>query len=97
MEGFSLDSAFVVVQPNWGSRIGHYEFDEDDNLMNKLVLHPSSVVIFDIKQYNIKTKLTQDYGFAIYPMTQKFQDRVYMISGVMQLPVYLGRPSSTLV
>lgn len=38
-----------------------------------------------------------DFGFAVYPLTEKFQERTYMNSGVFQLPVYKGKLPSAFI
>ena len=69
----SMVGAFTVMQTNWKEATArHFTFAEDDTAFGNILLFNSSVIIFDIKQYNFKTKLTSDFGYAIYPITQMF-------------------------
>ena len=94
----SMVGALSIMQTNWNEATSrHFTFAEDDTAFGNILLFNSSVIIFDIKQYNYSTKLTSDFGYAVYPVSQMFQERLYIISGVMILPIYEGKVSSGLI
>jgi len=89
----SLFAAFPFTTIDWNSTEDTVKFTEDDLVTLGLSLTRSSVIIYDIKAYDLKTKQTSNYGFAVYPLIQSFQQRTYFLSGVHQLPVYRGQVS----
>jgi hypothetical protein len=40
--------------------------------MTSLALTKTSCIIFDIKAYDLKTKITSHYGYAVLPLTASF-------------------------
>lgn len=68
---------------DWESKEDHVIFTEDDIVLNGLQLNVSSCIIYDIKKYDMRTKQVAHYGYAFYPFVQAFQNRVYLISGLM--------------
>lgn len=66
----SMVGAFTVMQLNWQeSTNDHFVFAEDDSAVGNMLLFNSSMILFEIKEYNYKTKLSSDYGFVAYPIT----------------------------
>jgi len=63
-------------------------FPGDEIVIDQLSMRPNSCAIFDVKQYNLKTGKIANYGFAVYPLIKIWQSRMYMVSGVVQLPIY---------
>ena len=55
-----------------------------------LELNVNSVLVFDIKKFDLKTGRMSDYGFAIQPLIHNLQLRNYLIGGRYQMPVYRG-------
>ena len=55
-----------------------------------LKLEKYSVLIFDIKKFDLKTGEMSDYGFAIQPLMHTLKNRDYLIGGRYQMPVMRG-------
>ena len=53
-------------------------------------MYKSSCILLDINTYDIQKKEIKHYGFAVYPLSEAFQNRIYFLSGVSQLVVYKG-------
>ena len=83
-------AAFPFSFIDWESKSDHIQFMEDDIVMNNISLWRSSVIIFDITSYSIKTRKMERYGFAVFPLIKQFQTRNYFVSGVQILPVFRG-------
>lgn len=64
----TLQAAFPFIKMKWDSKEDQITFEEDDIMLNGLPLHHSSVIIFDIKRFNMRTKILDDFGFAIQPV-----------------------------
>jgi hypothetical protein len=47
-------------------------FDEDEHIIKGIKVARSSAIIFDIKRYNFKKKIINDFGFAVYPLVSDF-------------------------
>jgi hypothetical protein len=47
-------------------------FDEDEHVIKGVKVARSSAIIFDIKRYDFKKKVINDFGFAIYPLVSEF-------------------------
>lgn len=60
--------------------------------MTDVTLHRSSVVIFDIKAYDLKKEKIYNFGFAILPLAEKRDELLYLQSGVYKLPLFKGGP-----
>ena len=86
----TMFSAFPFSFCDWESKQDHVKFMEDDIVLNGLEIYKSSSLIIDINTFDIKTKNVVHFGFAVYPLAKDFQNRIYFLSGVMQLPVYKG-------
>jgi len=68
-----------------------YKQGEDVELSGiVLKLNDSSVLVFDIKKFDLRTGQMSDYGFAIQPLTHRLKQRSYLIGGRYQMPVYRG-------
>lgn len=60
------------MQFDWGSTEETIKFVDDDLVVMGLQLRKSSALIFDIKMYDLKTKITSNYGFAVFPLLAQF-------------------------
>lgn len=77
------------------SKNGCQLFDTDNpaiemsGIVLKLLEHSS--LLFDIKQFDLKTGEMQDFGFALQPLIHTLKKQQYLISGRYQIPVYAGK------
>ena len=55
-----------------------------------LQLNEHSVLLLDIKKFDLQTGVVSDYGFAMQPLIHKLKDRNFLIGGRYQMPVYQG-------
>ena len=55
-----------------------------------LQLNEHSVLLLDIKKFDLQTGTVSDYGFAMQPLIHKLKDRNFLIAGRYQMPVYRG-------
>ncbi len=79
----SLEGSWSITHIGWdGARDGAQVFADDEVRAKGVPLVATSVMIFDIKLFDLKTKRLADYGFAIYPLTRTWRGRLYVPSGV---------------
>ena len=57
----------------------------------------SSILIYDIKAFDLRTRTTTHFGYAVFPLIVTFQSRLYLVSGLYLLPVYKGPVSKKLL
>lgn len=55
------------------------------------------MLIYDIKVFDLRTRSTSHYGYAVFPLIVGFQARNYMMSGFYSLPVFKGPVSKKLL
>ncbi len=68
----SMYAAFPFIKFDWSSTEETINFVDDDLVIVGLELTKTSCIIYDIKAYDMKTKITSNYGFAVYPLTALF-------------------------
>ena len=61
-----------------------------------LRLTEASVLVHDIKKFDLKTGKMSDYGFAIQPLIHRLSNKDFLIGGRYQMPVYRGHLPSEL-
>ena len=61
-------AAFPFAHVDWNSTQEVISFMEDDLVISGIPLFKSSVIIFDIKAFDIEKRRTENFGFAVYPL-----------------------------
>ena len=70
--------AFTLKKVDWDQTYPDYfVFDEDEVSIKNVYLEQSSFIVFDIKRYNFESKESSDFGFAVLPFVESFEDMVY--------------------
>lgn len=65
--------------------------DEDIEVAGIILrLNDASVIIYDVKQFDLVTGKISDYGFAMQPLIHNLKGHHYLIGGRYQMPVYRG-------
>ena len=78
----TMFAAFPFSFCDWDSKQDFIKFNEDDIVLNGLEVYKSSCILLDINTYDIQKKEIKHYGFAVYPLAEAFQNRIYFLSGV---------------
>jgi len=71
----------------------HQYFKTDDDIEHSgivLRLEAYSVLVFDIKRFDLASGHMRDYGWAVQPLIHTLRKRDYLIAGRYQLPVMQG-------
>lgn len=66
-----FDAAFAFFKLDWTSTINELKFAEEPKSVANVALQRSSVVIFDIKAYDLEKEKICNFGFAILPLAAK--------------------------
>lgn len=70
----------------------YFKQDEDVELASVVLrLTDNSVLVHDIKKFDLKTGVMTDYGFAVQPLIHRLKSRDFLIGGRYQMPVYRGK------
>lgn len=78
-----LKQAFTLEKLDWDKSYPDFlVFDEGETSLQNIELGPSSCLIFNVFRYSFLENDSADYGFAILPLTSRFQHKLYMNSGV---------------
>ena len=68
-----------------------FKQDDDIELAGMVLkLAEFSVLVFDIKKFDLRTGEMTDYGFAVQPLIHCLKKNNYLIGGRYQMPVYRG-------
>ena len=86
------------TQINWNeSRDNHQIFDEPDISVQNQEAVPCTAIVFDIKMWDLQSQKISDWGYSIYPMMKEWKERLYLQSGIQQLPIFKGKPNRHII
>lgn len=87
-----FDYAYAFCKLDLGSNLNDLAFAEESKHITDIALQRSSVIIFDIKAYDLKKEKICNFGFSVLPLANKLNDQLYLSSGCYRLPLFKGGP-----